>query len=150
VPEFPCQHPVSYGIQVQDNETLFFQLVRCSRRPPVESPQSLASPSRPFRESGNKITQNMIFLIGNESVSPKKLSPRKINELQISNREEFSFFSSRIFRPLPFFVSSAMPKRTARRVRLAWKLLNCGGTVGVRKSSNLNSCGQAVAMGGKR
>src|SRR5690348_2355412 len=32
------------------------------------------------------------FLIGNENVSRKKLSPCKFNELQFSNREEFSLF----------------------------------------------------------
>jgi hypothetical protein len=34
------------------------------------------------------------FLIGNEKLSPKKLSPCNFSELQISNREEFSFLSS--------------------------------------------------------
>jgi hypothetical protein len=66
----------------------------------VESPLLLASLPSQSPAFGNKITQYMIFLIGNESVSPKKLSRRKINDLQFSNREEFSFFHPPLF-PLP-------------------------------------------------
>jgi hypothetical protein len=75
----------------------------------VEFLLRLASRPRRFPAPSNKITQYMIFLIGNESVSPEKLSPWKFNALQFSNREEFSFFHSPIL-PLPMeFCSPSIP-----------------------------------------